>query len=304
MMSGAFQGFMRRYAKYLRLAGVRTNPKVLILAGFAVVLVSLLLSLVLRDLLPFLIGLVVADLIVFYPYYQGMKVVSEIDANLADALKQIAATLQSGGTFEMAVREVVSADYGALSKQFRYVLDDLQSGNTIDVALGRFAARVPSELVQRVVTIIVDAFHAGGGLAKVLEDVAEDARQTYRIMEERKAKTTMQAMFLIVSSVVLSPFIVGAAFGIMRFFARMGKNFAGTQILSPSEFAEIVRATDTLQFLLTIYVIFQAAISAVMVTAIREGNTASGIRYAPIFMLVAYLVLVGTSTLVSKMLGG
>ncbi|MDN5358902.1 MAG: hypothetical protein PWP76_745 [Candidatus Diapherotrites archaeon] len=296
--------YLKKYAQHLRLAGIRTDPRLLVLSGTLVIIVSILLSVIVGDILPFLIGLVVADIIVFYPYYKGVQVLSSIDENISDALKQIASTLQSGGTFEMAVREVVSSDYGPLSKQFRYVLDDLQSGNTIDVALGRFASRVPSELVQRVVTIIVDAFHAGGGLAKVLEDVAEDARQTYRLMEERKAKTTMQSMFLVVSSTFLSPFIVGAAFGIMRFFSTMGKAFAGTSVISPEQLADSMRALGIVQTFLTFYVLFQAALSAIMLTVIREGRASSGVRYAPIFMLVAYLVLKGTAALVASMLGG
>lgn len=296
--------FMEVYRKHLRLAGIRTEPRVLLLTGLSIVVVSALLSIVFHNLLPLLLGLTVADFIVFYPYYKGVQIVASIDESLSDALKQIAATLRSGGTFEMAVREVVAADYGPLSKQFRYVLNDLQSGNTIDVALGRFSARVPSELVQRTVTIIVDAFHAGGGLAKVLEDVAEDARQTYRLMEERKAKTTMQAMFLVVSSIILSPFIVGAAFGIMNFFGRMGKSFAGTTILDAAKYAKSVDAMGKIQALLTFYVLFQAALSAVMISAIREGKPSAGLRYVPIFMLVAYIVLIGTAALVTGMLGG
>lgn len=295
---------LKKYRKYLRLAGIYVEPRILIISGVFVIIVSLLLSVVLGDILPLLVGLVIADIIIFFPYQKGTSVVASIEADLSDALKQIASTLQSGGTFEMAVREVVSSDYGPLSKQFRYVLDDLQSGNTIDVALGRFASRVPSELVQRVVTIIVDAFHAGGGLAKVLEDVAEDARQTYRLMEERKAKTTMQSMFLVVSSTFLSPFIVGAAFGIMRFFSTMGKAFAGTSVISPEQLADSMRALGIVQTFLTFYVLFQAALSAIMLTVIREGRASSGVRYAPIFMLVAYLVLKGTAALVASMLGG
>ncbi|HIQ10279.1 MAG TPA: type II secretion system F family protein, partial [Euryarchaeota archaeon] len=163
--------FIEDYRKHLHLIGIRINPMLLFFTGFVVVAVSALLSLVFHELLFFLIGLVIADFIVFYPYYKAVKTVASIEENLADALKQIASTLQAGGTFEMALREVVNADYGPLSKQFRYVLNDLQGGSVIDIALGRFAERVPSDLVRRTVTIIIDAFHAGGGLAKVLEDV-------------------------------------------------------------------------------------------------------------------------------------
>ena len=296
--------FIEDYRKHLHLIGIRINPMLLFFTGFVVVAVSALLSLVFHELLFFLIGLVIADFIVFYPYYKAVKTVASIEENLADALKQIASTLQAGGTFEMALREVVNADYGPLSKQFRYVLNDLQGGSVIDIALGRFAERVPSDLVRRTVTIIIDAFHAGGGLAKVLEDVAEDARQTYRLMEERKAKTTMQSMFIVVSAVVLFPFIVGAAFGIMDFFKRMGKTFAGTQILSAEKYADMVSAMDIIQLFLTAYVLFQAALSSLMISTMREGRVLAGIRFAPVFMLVAYLILRGTTALVAGMLGG
>ena len=296
--------FLESYRKHLYLIGIRIDPKLLFLTGFIVVAISAVLSLVFHDLLPFLVGLVVADFIVFYPYYRAVKTVASIEENLSDALKQIASTLRAGGTFEMALREVVNADYGPLSKQFRYVLNDLQSGSVIDIALGRFAERVPSDLVKRTVTIIIDAFHAGGGLAKVMEDVAEDARQTHRLMEERKAKTTMQSMFIVVSAVVLFPFIVGAAFGIMDFFKRMGKTFAGTQILSAEEYANMVSAMDTIQMFLTVYVLFQAAVSSLMISAMREGRALAGIRFAPVFMLIAYLILKGTTALVAGLLGG
>lgn len=295
---------LKKYRKYLRLAGIYVEPRILIISGVFVIIVSLLLSVVLGDILPLLVGLVIADIIIFFPYQKGTSVVASIEADLSDALKQIASTLQSGGTFEMAVREVASADYGPLSKQFRYVLEDLQSGGTIDVALGKMAARVPSELVQRVATIIVDAFHAGGGLAKVLDDVAEDARQTYRLMEERKAKTTMQAMFMFTSSVIISPFIVGAAFSIMNFFVITGKSFAGTDVLDAETFARSLQAMSAVKVFLTAYALIQAGLSAIMLTTIREGKASAGLRYAPIFMLVAYLILRGTEALVTGMLGG
>jgi len=296
--------FIESYRKHLQIVGIRIDPMVLFLTGLLVVAVSAVLSMIFHDLLPALLGLVIADFIVFYPYYKGIQTVATIEENLSDALKQISSTLRAGGTFEMALGEVVNADYGPLSKQFRYVLNDLQGGSVIDVALGRMAERVPSDLVKRTVTIIVDAFHAGGGLAKVLEDVAEDARQTYRLMEERKAKTTMQSMFIVVASVVLSPFIVGAAFGIMGFFERMGKTFSGTNILTPEKFAEMVTAMGAIQMFLIFYVLFQAALSSLMISAMREGKIIAGIRFAPIFMLIAYILLKGTTAMVAGMLGG
>jgi pilus assembly protein TadC len=290
------------YRKVLRLAGISTEPVLLFGSAVLVVLASALLSVVFYSLWPLLIGLLVADIIVVYPYSKGEVLLREIEMNLPDALKQMATTLQSGGTFEMAVREVVSSDYGALSKQFRYVLDDLQGGATVDSALYRLSLRVPSELLARISTIVSDAVKAGGGLARVLSDVADDAAETNRLFIERKTKTTMQAMFLVTAAVILAPFIVGAALGITSFFISLGKQFLASGMIASKDFKEMVGGIRLLNNLLTFYVLFQAALSAYMLAAIRGDTTAAASKYLPVFLIVAYLVLVGSAHVVESLL--
>jgi len=296
--------FLKNYRRVARLGGYKGSPHILLGVAILVLLTSILLSMVLYNLLPFLFGAVLATFIFYKPYNDGLRRIQEIEENLPDALKQISTTLKAGGTFEMAVREVVSADYGYLSKEFRRVLNDLESGNTIDVALQRMADRVPSDLLKRVVTIIVDAFHAGGGMAAVLEDVADDARETWKLMEERKTKTTMQAMFLVMASVVLAPFIVGAAFGIMDFFVAMGKQFAAGGVTSAQQYAQILSSVSSLKLFLTFYVLFQASLAALMLAAIREGKLSPGISKVALFALGAYLVMMGSENFVRGLLHG
>ena len=296
--------FLEGYRKVLRLAGIYTSPILLIGSAVAVVLASAILSLALFNIWPILIGLLIADFIIVYPYSKGEAILHGVEENLPDALKQMATTLQSGGTFEMAVREVVSSDYGPLSKQFRYVLDDLQSGATVDSALYKLSRRVPSPLLERVTTIISDAVRAGGGLAKVLSDVAEDAAESQRLLVERRTKTTMQAMFIVTASVLLAPFIVGAAMGITSFFITLGKEFLANGMVKPKDFKDMVDGIRLLQNLLTFYVLFQAGLSAYMLSAIRGDSTAKGTKYLPIFLIVAYVVLVGSANFVKGLLGG
>ena len=295
---------LEHYRKVLRLAGIYTDPILLFGSAAAVLVGSIILSAALFNIWPILIGLLIADIIIVYPYSKGEAILRDVEANLPDALKQMATTLQSGGTFEMAVREVVSSDYGALSKQFRYVLDDLQSGATVDAALYKLSHRVPSPLLERTTTIISDAVRAGGGLAKVLSDVADDAAETNRLLVERHTKTTMQAMFIVTASVLLAPFIVGAAMGITSFFIKLGKEFLANGMVKPSDFKDMVSGIRLLHNLLTFYVLFQAGLSAYMLAAIRGDSTASATRYLPVFLIVAYLVLVGSAGFVQGLLGG
>ncbi len=296
--------FLERYRKILRLAGIYTNPVLLFGSALLVILASVVLSVAFYSLWPLLAGLLLADIIIVYPYGKGESILREIEMNLPDALKQMATTLQSGGTFEMAVREVVSSDYGALSRQFRYVLDDLQSGETVDAALFKLSQRIPSPLLARTTTIISDAVRAGGGLAKVLSDVADDAAESNRLLIERHTKTTMQAMFIVTASVLLAPFIVGAAMGITSFFVSLGKSFLVNGLMKPKDFNDMVGGIRLLHSLLTFYVLFQAGLSAYMLAAIRGDSTSSGTKYLPIFLIVAYVVLVGAAGFVQGLLGG
>jgi len=296
--------FLEHYRKVLRLAGIYTEPILLFGSAAAVVIASVILSAAFFSLWPLLIGLLVADIIIVYPYSRGESILRSVEQNLPDALKQMATTLQSGGTFEMAVREVVSSDYGALSKQFRYVLDDLQSGATVDAALYKLARRVPSPLLERTVTIISDAVRAGGGLAKVLSDVADDAAESNRLLIERRTKTTMQAMFIVTASVLLAPFIVGAAMGITSFFTALGKQFLANGMITPSDFKDMVSGIRLLHSLLTFYVLFQAGLAAYMLAAIRGDTTTAATKYLPVFLIVAYLVLTGSAGFVQGLLSG
>ena len=76
--------------------------------------------------------LVVFSMLAARPWMQGTKRIEDIEISLADALKQMADTLKSGGTYEYALREIASAEYGALTEEMSRVLRKLEEGENFE----------------------------------------------------------------------------------------------------------------------------------------------------------------------------
>ncbi len=295
--------WVERYEKLARLGGVKLPPYMIFGAALLVAAVFCLVGIAFGNLFFVLVGLVVGDLIVVFPYLRGEMKVREIEENLPDALKQMASTLRSGGTYEVALREVVYSDYGELSRQFAHVLKDLESGMDLRRAFERLGGRVPSQNLRRMITIMLDAIQMGGGLANVLEDIAEDLRELNKIRTERKVRTAMQTMFIMLLSVVLGPFIFGAASGLMDYMAELGKEFGGKGLLSLEELEANINAIHAIQDMILVYTLFQALAAAFVVSIIREGRPAPGLRNAAFYVFFAYVFLFVGKHLVLMLLG-
>ena len=282
-------GFVEEYEKVVKYSGIKVEPKILLIIGASLALAGIALSLALRDMLYLVVLLVAADLISMYPYFVGRKKINEVEENLSEALRQMASVLRSGGTFEVAVREIAASDYGELSKEFTRMLREMEGGKSFVMALESMAYRVNSPLLERVAVIIADSVRTGGRVADVLDDIAEDVRKFYQLRKERRAKTTMQFMFLAVSAAVLGPFLMGVAIGIAKYMTVIGEQLVAQGTLSPTEFQQKVQAISFLELVMSVFVVIESILAAFVGAAMREGRVEQGIIYAPIFLLLAYL---------------
>src|SRR3989344_4671267 len=163
-----------------------------------------------------LIFLVVLDLLIGYPFFKAEQRLERIEEDLPDSLRQMADTLKSGGTYEYALREVVNSDIGPLKKEINEVLKKLEEGENFETSLKTLSYNVDSRLIKRTVTIIIDSVAAGAGLANVLEEIAEDVRESHRIQKERKARTVPPGLFMFVAGGIVAPMIFGFVSTISR----------------------------------------------------------------------------------------
>jgi archaellum biogenesis protein FlaJ (TadC family) len=292
---------MEKYAEWMEFCEMKYTPQTWI--GFSIIACGLIgvLSFVLSSvfiqgitLIPLAFSISALVLTLGYPYMKKESIINEIEKNFSDALKQMADTLKAGDTYENALREVVDAEYGKLSKEMNLALTRMEDGENLDSALNGFSARVDSRLIKRTITIILDSIKTGASLAEILDDIADDVRDIYRLKEDRKASTTMQFMFLIAAGGFIAPMIFGEITSVISSFGS----------ISTRELNAVSQADNFTPLIIQIYLIVEVIGSGAMMALIREGKLNKSIIYIPVILLVAFLCYHGTNIVVRNMIMG
>jgi len=214
---GKLKELMDRYQIYLYSQKLKIKTS----TWFALVIIVSLLIGVLAFLINARVGIllfaIILDLGLGMPFYLYFKNLDEIEKYWPEALRLIADTMKSGSSLDYALREASSADFGPLSKEFDEVIRRLEMGDTMSQSLEHMALRIESKIVRRTVTLIQECLKTGAQLAEVLEEIANDTKQMFRIKKERETKTMLQVIFIFAAGAVIAPFIFGLTNVITQF---------------------------------------------------------------------------------------
>jgi len=304
--------FLKKYEKYLSEINLKVDPLLwMTLSLLIALIIGLLTFFVLSFLSPvtdpalvaigdqnpplsesmiimvFILFFVTLDLMLGYPYIKGIGRINKIEEELPEALKQMADILKAGGTYEYALREISHADFGPLTTELENVLRKLEEGENFEDSLSTLSYNIDSRLVKRSVTIIIDSVKAGAGLADILDEIAEDIRDTNRLNHERRSQTLMQVLFMVTAGALVTPFIFGLISTIVDFLIGSSSKLASL----PTEIRlEATQSKYILLYLLQIYVFIEITTSSVMISLMREGKKNKSIIYLPILLFIGYVV--------------
>ena len=295
------------YARYLKDSGIKVHPLAWILLSIGVSIAASIAAFTLITLfefneliIPFIVFIVTADIMIGTPYLKGLKRLEEIERQLPDALKQMADTLKAGSTYESALREVAVPEMGPLGQEMENVLRKLEEGENFDNSLLTFSENVNSRLVKRVITIIIDTVRAGAGLADILEDIAEDAREMYRVHQDRKVKTMLQVMFMVTAGAIITPFIFGIISQITAFLITVAASSGA--VADQLVILEALSARDLIGLLLQVYIFIEVGLASIMMSLMREGKASKSIIYFPALLLIAFVIFFVSRFAISLML--
>jgi len=279
---------LRKYKTYLYNNKIRLPVSIWFLIAFIIGIVGFVVVYMFSS--NVVLGLVamlgIIDVVIGMPIFIEEKRVYEIERQLSNALREMADILKSGGTYEYALREISSLSYGPLSKEMEKVLIRLEEGSNMEDALHVLIEEVDSELVHKTVGIIIDSIKAGAGLADILEEIAEDARQIYKLEQDRRAKTTMQVLFIFAAGGVIAPAIFGLVMTIVQFLITVSSS---TGIADANAILTAKGTQDILFNVITAYIFLEAVASSFMVTMMRDKRLGKVMFYLPIFLLLGFV---------------
>jgi flagellar protein FlaJ len=122
--------------------------------------------------------------------------IRKINHRFPDFVRDLSESRRAGMTFTKAIMHASKGNYGVLTPEIQQIARQISWGSSVEDALSDFAKRVNTRLINRTISLIIEASKGGGNVADVLEAASRDAREIRHIESERKA--TMMTYVVII----------------------------------------------------------------------------------------------------------
>jgi len=311
MVQGGFTISAREYAGYALLLSI-----VAAVASFQVA--SLLISshyALLIALFTFTVLMTLFYLIILTTADARARRIEEV---LPDALQMMSANIRAGMTIENAIWAAAKPEFGPLEEEIRVVSGKVFGGKPVTDALNEMATRVRSRRLERAVKLLNEGIQLGGEMAPLLEEVARDLKVNSMLAREIASATTMYMIFIVFTAVIASPVMFAASvyYADMSDFISSQRGtqlpsgeisvptsgLTGIMLVGASKKTESVSPQEVMQFAIAC-IILTTFFGALTLAEIRYGRITRGLKYIPIFMIVALLIFFSTYALLRNVFG-
>ena len=223
--------------------------------------------------------------------------IRRLEERFPDFLRDIASSHKGGLTLHQAASIAARGEYGDLTPEVRKMADQLSWNVSFAEALRRFADRVQTPLVQRAVSLILQADRSGGSTTDVLLTAAKDAREIKNLENERRVTMGLYTIvvyitffvFLGVAAILYSQFApqIVASSQAVEDLAAQGGSGVGTGIEGVSG-----NALDLEQYQLFYFMaaVVQGIGDGIVAGLLGTGRAVLGLRHSFLMVAVSYLV--------------
>ena len=210
-----------------------------------------------------------------------------IEKSAPDFLRSLASMLRVGLSFENSMDELSKYGSGPLYDEIRRAVIEIRMGRDFDDTILSMSSRLYSSNLDKTFKIILEGRRSGGGLADIIDDVAEDLRVILSLKRERRASVMMAVLFLVISAAIAAPFALGMIGIYSSFMISLGK---GSELI------------DTAILAGGSYIIIHSVLAGLIIGLIMYGDYKKGIKFSIPLTIVAYSVFYLISNFGSELL--
>ena len=218
-------------------------------------------------------------------YNRELKRIESIDEKFPDFLRDIAESARAGMTLPRALVTAARGTYGALTPEVRKMAAQVEWGVDFKEALERFAQRARTPLIDRTVSLVVEAQRAGGNVVDVLTAASDDAREIKQIVSERNEQMKMYKVVVFIAYFVFIAVVMILSAQFIPAFKEASGAASGQQV-GGIKFKEVdVDAFNTLFFHAAIV---QAIGGGLVGGVLTRGKAVAGFGSIVVMVIIAW----------------
>lgn len=122
--------------------------------------------------------------------------IKDLDAQVEEAMIYMSNSFKANPALPDAIQDVVNSMGPPITQELSVLLKEYKLGTPLDAALINMQSRVPSRNLQLAVSALIIGRTVGGNIPKILEDIANTIRESFRlerVIDTQTAQGKMQA---------------------------------------------------------------------------------------------------------------
>ncbi len=219
---------------------------------------------------------------------------TRIEKILPDALHIMAANVRTGAPPMVALRMTARPEFGPLEEEIKYVTTKALGTESFTDAMNEMSKRIPSDIFARTISLIAASLKAGGKLAQLLESVAEDIRETQELKTELLTNSNLYVLFIAFTVSIGTPLLLAVSSHFTSMVSELQKAPIAATLGEEAGVAGIgmvISTPFTSEFVENAgyaIIVLTNLLAAALIGAIREGRETTGLKYAPVMIIVSY----------------
>jgi flagellar protein FlaJ len=308
-----YRFFPQNYREHIRekllLAGMTTTSESYINKSFIISLIlAAVLAVVVRTYAIYIfIGVFMGAFLMFNAYLTLAveKRKTFVENVLPDALELMAANMRAGYIPSKALLLSARSEFGPLAEAIKKSGKEILTGKSLAEGLNEIPRYIKSDILQRAINLINEGSKFGGQLVSLLDENAVDIRRKQAIKKEIKANIIMYGIFIVFSGVMGAPVLYALSLYLITTLTSLtGSSVVSSEVMSkgvPMFKGGISISPDFLMAFSVVSIIITTFFSGLIIGLIETGKEKGGIKYVPIFMIIALIVFFGANFVINSM---
>lgn len=221
----------------------------------------------------------------FIQYKRMRNRTEKIEKHIPDFLQLIAANVRSGMTPYQALKFSTREEFGPLKDEIDYATTLSMGEVGLTESLLRIKDRVRSEMMDRVVELLVSSIRSGGKLSQTMMGLANDISSTNQLKKSLESETRSYSMFILLLVVGGTPLLLAISMNFLSLMTTMSAEVGTAEI---SLFSGEVSLAPAFLEKISLAVIAVGTLSTSVLTGvIKSGRIRDGVLYYPILLSIS-----------------